>query len=110
MAGKFEIDQASSGEFIFRLKAGNGEVILSSERYTSKDSCKNGIESVQANAPYDHNYQREEARDHSRYFNLHAANNQIIGTSQMYRDSSGMEKGIESVKDNAPAAPVVDLT
>jgi uncharacterized protein len=110
MAGKFEIDQASNGEFIFRLKAGNGEVILSSERYASKDGCKNGIASVQANAPYDHNYKRLEARDGSRYFNLHAANNQIIGTSQMYRSSGGMENGIGSVKDNAPTATTNDLT
>lgn len=46
MAGKFEIDKASNGQYIFRLKAGNGEIILSSEQYTSKGACENGVDSV----------------------------------------------------------------
>lgn len=51
MAGKFEIYQSSNGEYRFRLKAGNAEIIATSEGYTSKASAKNGIESVQNNAP-----------------------------------------------------------
>ncbi|PZR03573.1 MAG: DUF1508 domain-containing protein [Archangium gephyra] len=51
MAGKFEIYEDRAGEFRFRLKAGNGEVIATSEGYKSKDSAKNGIESVRTNAP-----------------------------------------------------------
>lgn len=51
MAGKFEIYQSSNGEYRFRLKAGNGEIIAVSEGYKSKASAKNGIESVQTNAP-----------------------------------------------------------
>jgi hypothetical protein len=50
MAAKFEIYQDKKGEFRFRLKAGNGEVIAVSEGYTSKASCENGIESVKKNA------------------------------------------------------------
>jgi uncharacterized protein YegP (UPF0339 family) len=49
--GKFEIYQDKSGEFRFRLKAGNGETIAVSEGYTTKSSCKKGIESVKKNAP-----------------------------------------------------------
>lgn len=41
----------SSNQYWFRLIAANGEKILSSEGYTSKQSCKNGIESVKSNAP-----------------------------------------------------------
>lgn len=48
---KFELYQDKAGEFRFRLKASNGEIILSSEGYTSKDGCKNGIVSVKKNAP-----------------------------------------------------------
>jgi uncharacterized protein YegP (UPF0339 family) len=48
---KYEIYRDKSGEFRFRLKATNGEPILASEGYASKDSCKNGIESVKKNAP-----------------------------------------------------------
>jgi len=50
MAGKFELYKDKSGHFRFRLKAGNGEIIASSEAYNSKASAKNGIESVKKNA------------------------------------------------------------
>lgn len=48
---KFEIYEDKAGEFRFRLKATNGQVIATSEGYTKKDGCKNGIESVKKNAP-----------------------------------------------------------
>ncbi len=48
---KFEIYKDKAGEFRFRLKARNGEIIAASEGYVKKDSCKNGIASVQKNAP-----------------------------------------------------------
>lgn len=48
---KFEIYKDKAGEFRFRLKARNGEIIAASEGYVKKDSCKNGIESVRKNAP-----------------------------------------------------------
>lgn len=50
VAGKFELYKSSNGEFRFRLKAGNGEIIATSEGYTSKASAKDGIESVKSNA------------------------------------------------------------
>jgi uncharacterized protein YegP (UPF0339 family) len=50
MAGKFEIYTDKGGKFRFRLKAGNGEIIASSEAYESKASAKNGVESVKTNA------------------------------------------------------------
>lgn len=48
---KFEIYKDGQGEFRWRLRAANGEVIASGEGYTSKAGCKNGIESVRKNAP-----------------------------------------------------------
>ena len=50
MASKFEIFKNKKGEFQFRLKAGNGEIIATSEGYTSKASCKNVIDSVIKNS------------------------------------------------------------
>ena len=50
MAGKFELYKSPNGEFRFRLKAGNGEIIATSEGYSSKASAKNGIDSVKNNA------------------------------------------------------------
>jgi uncharacterized protein YegP (UPF0339 family) len=51
MAGKFELYADRSGGYRFRLNAGNGEVIATSESYTTKAAAKNGIESVKTNAP-----------------------------------------------------------
>ncbi len=48
---KFEIYTDKAGEFRFRLKATNGQVIAVSEGYTTKAACNNGVESVQKNAP-----------------------------------------------------------
>ncbi|WP_314326143.1 YegP family protein [Paenarthrobacter ilicis] len=53
MAGKFEVYKDKSGAFRFRLKAGNGEVIASSESYTTKAAALNGITSVKNNAGSD---------------------------------------------------------
>ena len=51
MAGKFEVYNDKKGEFRFRLKAGNGQVIAIGEGYTTKKACMNGIESIRKNAP-----------------------------------------------------------
>ena len=48
---KFEIYADKAGEFRFRLKAKNGEIIATGEGYKAKPSCKNGIESIRKNAP-----------------------------------------------------------
>jgi uncharacterized protein len=51
MAGKFVIKKKAGGQYHFVLKAGNGEIIATSESYTTKAAAKNGIESVKTNAP-----------------------------------------------------------
>ena len=48
---KFEIKKSEDGQFYFTLKAPNQEVIATSEMYTTKENCQNGIESVKNNAP-----------------------------------------------------------
>ncbi|MEL7533633.1 MAG: YegP family protein [Bacteroidota bacterium] len=107
----FEIFQSEkSGEFYFRLKAKNGQKILGSEGYTSKSACMNGVESVKKNAGDDGRYERKEAKNGKHHFNLKAGNGQVIGSSQMYESTSGMENGIESVMKNAAGAEVKDLT
>ncbi len=108
--GKFEISKMKNDEFYFNLKATNGQVILTSEGYTTKAACNNGIESVKKNAPDDAKYERKEAKNGKFYFNLKATNGQIIGSSQMYASVDSRDNGIESVKKNAPDAEIVDLT
>jgi hypothetical protein len=109
MAGKFEIYADKSGDYRFRLKAGNGEIILSSEGYSSKSACINGVESVKKNASDEGRYEKKETASGKFMFNLKAANHQVIGLSQTYKSASGRDNGIESVKKNAAAAAIVDV-
>lgn len=104
--GKFVNKTGKNGQFYFTLHAGNGQVILNSEGYTTHSARKNGIESVMKNSPEDAKYERLSASNGKHYFNLKAANGQVIGTSQMYESAEGMENGIESVKKNAPNASI----
>ncbi len=108
MAGKFELKKAKDGEFFFHLKAGNGQIILASERYKEKSSAENGIASVKKNAPDEGRYERKETKAGHFMFNLKAANHQVIGTSQSYKTAESREEGIASVKANAPSAPTED--
>ena len=110
MAGKFELKKSTNDKFYFTLKAGNGEPILGSEMYEAKASASGGIESVRKNAPLDERYVRKESGRGEPFFVLRAGNNEPLGKSEMYSSTSAMENGIESVKKNAPDAPVVDLT
>ncbi len=110
MAGYFELKHAAGGRFSFNLKAGNNQVILTSETYTAKAAAISGIESVKSNSPNDARYDRKVAKDNSPYFVLTATNGQTIGKSEMYTSASAMENGIASVKANAPTAEIKDLT
>ncbi len=110
MAGWYEISQAKDGQYRFVLKAGNGEIILTSELYKAKASAHNGIESVQKNSADESRYERLEAKNGKPYFNLKAANHQIIGTSQFYGSEQSRDKGIESVKNNGCSENIKDLT
>jgi len=110
MAGKFELKKAKNEQFYFNLKASNGQIILKSEMYKAKTGAKNGIESVKKNSASDERYDRRKSKKGDSYFVLLAANNQVIGQSEMYSSASAMENGIKSVKTNGPDAGVDDLT
>lgn len=104
--GSFLVTKRKNGEFQFVLKAGNGQVILASEGYTTKAACMNGIESVKKNSQVDARFDRKEAKNGKPYFNLKATNGQIIGTSEMYESVAARDNGIASVAKNAPDADV----
>ncbi len=120
--GKFVIKDAKNG-VKFDLKAGNGEVILSSEIYSSLTSCKNGIESVRKNAPVaaleDQTVEGFEQQKHPKFevytdkagetrFRLKAGNGEIIGTGEGYKKKDSCLKGIESIRKNAADSEIVD--
>ena len=106
---KFEVYNDKKGEFRFRLKAENGKNIIASEGYKTKAACLNGIESVRKNSQDDSKFERLESEGGKVYFNLKAANGQVVGTSQMYVSGETMETGIASVKENAPSAEMVEV-
>ena len=110
MAGKFEIYKDKAGEFRFRLKASNGQIILASEGYKAKTSCKKGIASVQKNSQDDNRFERRETKTGKARFNLKAANGQVIGTSESYESTKARENCIASVAKNATGAKIDDQT
>jgi len=111
MDPQFEITRDSKGEFRFRLKSKNGQYILhSSEGYSTKQGCQNGIASVKINAPYDSRYDRKPSVSGQYYFVLKAANGEALGISEMYTTAYNRDQGIEAVKRDAPNAATVDLT
>merc|ERR1712039_723987 len=109
--GKFELFKSDkNGEFYFRLKAGNGEIILASEGYKAKAGAQNGIESVRTNAVISERFDRRESKNGHPYFVLKAGNGEIIGVSEMYESGkTSRDHGIDSVAKNAPDAKFEDL-
>ena len=106
MAAEYELRKKENGQFHFNLKAGNGQIILSSEMYDSEAAAQNGIESVRKNSPDDGRYDRKTAANGKFHFNLKAGNGQVIGTSEMYESAAARDNGIESVKTNGPTAVI----
>jgi len=90
-----------NNEYYFNLKASNHETILQSEGYITKVSAENGIESVRINSQINERFKRKVANNGQHYFSLNASNGQVIGRSEMYRSTSGLENGIAAVKENA---------
>jgi len=110
MAAKFELKKAKNGQFYFNLKAGNGQIILTSEMYKGKSSAENGIASVKKNALQDSKFDILKTKKAQPYFVLKAGNNEVIGKSESYSSTSAMKNGIKSVRTNAPKARIDDLT
>jgi len=119
---KFVIRTVPSG-VKFDLKAGNGQVIATSEVYTTRAACENGIESVRKNAPIanieDQTVEGFETKTNPKFemyqdkagefrFRLKARNGEIIAVSEGYKAKASCENGIESVQKNAPDAEVVE--
>ncbi len=110
MAGKFVMSKTNNGMLVVNLKAGNGEIILTSELYKAKVSAINGVESVRKNVLDDAQFDRRTSKANEPYFVLKAGNGEVLGKSEMYSSEAARENGIKSVKNNAPDATLVDET
>ena len=120
--GKFIVKPTNTG-IKFDLKAGNGEVIATSEVYASKAACLNGIQSVKnccVGEVEDQTVEGFEAVKHPQFevyldkageyrFRLKARNGEVIATSEGYKAKASCLNGIESVKKNAPDAPTEEI-
>ena len=119
--GKYVIKEAKTGSK-FDLVAGNGEVIASSQIYKSESGLKNGIASVQKNAPKaaveNQTVEGYTAEKHPKFevyadkageyrFRLKASNGQIIAVSEGYKALKSCLNGIASVKKNAVSDKIV---
>ena len=122
MAGKFVIGKIDE-RFRFDLKAANGEIILSSQPYTSIAACKKGIESIRTNAPIapvedqtvegfttekNPKFEVYEYRNGDYRFRLNAKNGELIGTGDRYKSKAGCQNGIDSIKKNSVEAIIVE--
>ena len=120
--GKFVMGPTKNGGFRFNLKAGNGEIIATSETYNTEAACQNGIESVRKNAVEakleDQTIENFEKQTHPKFevykdkagefrFRLKARNGEIIATGESYKAKASCLNGIDSIRRNAPDAPIV---
>jgi uncharacterized protein YegP (UPF0339 family) len=108
MPAQFQLRTAADGQFYFNLTAENNKVILTSEMYRAKDGALRGIESVRSNGILAERFERRRSSDGKDYFVLKAANNEIIGHSEMYDSPAAMENGIQAVQRVAGKATVVE--
>ena len=121
--GKFVMKETKNGGVKFDLKAGNGEVIATSEAYSGDAACKKGIESVRKNAVEakleDQTVEGFAAAKRPKFelyvdnagefrFRLKATNGEIIAASEGYKAKESCENGIQSVRENAPVAEMVE--
>ena len=118
--GKYIVKKTSTG-IKFDLKATNGQVIATSEVYTTRSACLNGIASVRKNAPLaeieDQTQPEVKEVKHPKFeiyadkkgelrFRLKARNGEIIASSEGYKSMDSCVNGIESVKKNAPDSEI----
>jgi uncharacterized protein len=106
---KYIIKRSSNYQYYWVLFAVNGNAILNSETYVTKQGALDGIASSKKNIA-DSNFQRKTSSNWQYFFNQVANNSQVIGTSEMYNSSQAREDGISAVKRDAPIAEIEDLT
>ncbi len=110
MSASFELKKSVDGQFHFALHDANGASVLRSETYTTLASARNGIESVRKNAGTDSRYVFEKSANGKSYFNLKAANGQIIGSSPLFPDPNAARHAADTVKHHAMSASVRQIS
>ena len=109
MRGVFEVYKDKAEEYRFRLKASNGQTVLSSEGYSAKAGCMNGIESVKENCLVPERFETYQDKAEKYRFRLKAANGQVIGVGEAYETEASLGSGIESVKRWAMESKIKEI-
>ncbi|OKP05678.1 YegP family protein [Xenorhabdus eapokensis] len=109
-AGHYDLKKTKNGQFYFNLVAANGDIILSSEMYTTKAAANKGIHSVQVNSPDKTRHEVRKNKSGKPYFVLKARNHQIIAISETHANEASMKKSIQSVIKIGPTESIRDLT
>lgn len=105
--GQFIISENEKGEFLFNFKDGNGDTVLTSEIYTSKDYCKNGIQCAKNNSLLKSRYEKKTISDEHFQFYLRSSIGNIVGTSPIYISQARMESVINYMINVAEDSAVV---
>lgn len=108
MAGWYELNKSSDGQFRFSLKNDGGDTLLVSEGYKAKASAESGIAAVRANCGDDARYEKKTAAGGKAFFNLKAANHQVVGTSPMFATDAARDAAIASAKSCGASTTVRD--
>lgn len=110
MEGQFVIKHNSNYQYYFNLLARNRQVILTSQSYSTKEACKNGIRAIMSNSQKESQFVRRTSLKMNPYFVIIGQNGQVLGKSEMYNSNQAMENGVDAVKRYAPRAEIVDKT
>jgi uncharacterized protein YegP (UPF0339 family) len=96
-AGKLQIFRGEDRQFYFRVVANNNEKLLRSQAYKTRGAAEKGLESTKANGKLPDKYRVAPAADGRFFFNLVAANGEVIGTSEPYASKENAERGVATL-------------
>jgi uncharacterized protein YegP (UPF0339 family) len=104
---RFDVFQGNDGRYYWNLHAGNGEIVLSGQGYSTEAAAYNGAFAVADNGTLEERYDVRESADGGFYFNLKAANGHIIGTSEVYSTRSNAERARGSIIELLPSVDIL---
>jgi uncharacterized protein len=95
--GQFDVYQSTDGQFRFRLLAGNKNVLLASEAYSTRTNAINGVLAVMENGVDPAAYEVAKSTNGKYFLRLHAASNdQLLGFTQLYSTKSNATRAVGS--------------
>lgn len=106
--GNFVVRKTIDGDYSFNLITDDLQVVLTSQIYSSKTDCLNGIEAVRQNCSDHSRYVHKQAASRKHFFILNTSEGHLIATSTMYDTNVGLDNGIESVIKNGRSTTVVE--